>query len=116
MKFIRIDIPIFNNSVVFVGDCDAAEASDAIYRYKGKRSKVEFGGGCIGGVRDYGGDVFCWVSDTQKASIVFHELVHVASSIMETRNIPLCRETEELLAYLVQYLKLKLADKVWEGK
>lgn len=77
-------------------------------------SKVSFKEGSQGGVDTYKGDVFVWVEDLSKASVVAHELAHTACSIMDLCNIPLCAETEELMCYLIGYLKIKVQDRVYE--
>jgi hypothetical protein len=108
-------VPIFLRSVFFVGDCSVEEAIDAIYRLKGKRTRCEFPDGA-GAVRDIKGDVYCWVKDLEKGSIVLHELTHVACSIMEVCNIPQCRDTEEVMCYLVGWLKLNVLDVVLDKR
>jgi hypothetical protein len=40
----------------------------------------------------------------------------VACSIMESRGIPQCHETEEVMCYLVGWLKLNVLDKVLTKK
>lgn len=109
-------VPIFNCSVFFVGDCDHVNAMDAIYKLKGKKTRCELEPGKDGQVRDINGDVFCWVKDCEQGSIVLHELVHVACSIMEVKGIPQCRETEEVMCYLSGWLKLHVMDKVYEKR
>lgn len=106
-------IPIFNRAVFFVGNCSAKKASDVIYKLKRKGTKVEFTLSSNGGVREANGDVFIWVKDLNYASIVAHELAHAAVSIMECANIPLCSETEELMCYLIEWLKINVQDKVY---
>jgi len=106
-------VPIFNRFVFFVGNCSAEDAEDAIYRLKNKRTQVSLTHTAEGCVRDSGGDVFVWVKDLDKASVVSHELAHAACSIMEECGIPLCRDTEEVMCYLVGWLKLNVLDKVY---
>lgn len=107
-------VPIFNRSVFFVGDCSASDAEDAIYRLRKKRTQVSMLHTANGCVRDSGGDVFVWVKDLGKASVVAHELAHAACSIMELCGIELCRETEELMCYLIGWLKINIQDKVYD--
>lgn len=106
-------VPIFNRSVFFVGDCSQEEGSGAVYRLKGRKTVVAFPYDSIGAVVRAGGDVFVWVEDLEIASVVAHELVHAAVSIMEICNIPLCRDTEELMCFLVGWLKINVQDKVY---
>jgi len=107
-------VPIFNRSVFFVGGCSSEEAEAEIFKLQKKATSVFFDNTAIGGVRDAGGDVFVWVKDLKKASVVVHELVHAASTIMELCCIPLCRETEEVLCYLTGWLKINVQDKVYD--
>lgn len=105
-------VPIFLRSVFFVGNCGPEDASDTVYRLRGKRTRVLFSDG-YGGVRTAGGDVFVWVRDLEKASVVAHELAHAACSIMEECHIPQCRETEEVMCYLIGWLKINVQDKIY---
>lgn len=107
-------VPIFNRSVFFVGNCDKEEAEDAVYKLRGKKTKVSFSCGADGCVRDAFGDIFVWVKDLDRASVVAHELAHAACSIMEVCNIPQCRETEEIMCYLIGWLKINVQDKIYE--
>lgn len=107
-------IPIFNRSVFFVGDCPGEDAEEAIYRLRKKRTQVSLSYTADGCVRDSGGDVFVWVKDLNKASVVAHELAHAACSIMEVCGIPQCRETEEVMCYLIGWLKINVQDLVYE--
>jgi hypothetical protein len=108
------NVPIFNRTVFFVGDCDGQDAEEVIYRLRRKRTQVTLTYSADGCVRDSGGDVFVWVKDLKKASVVAHELVHAACSIMELCGIPQCRETEEVMCYLVGWLKIAVQDKVYQ--
>lgn len=116
MKKILVQVPIFLRHVFFVGDCSVSEAEDAIYKLKGKRTQCSLTATAEGCVRTVGGDIYIWVKDTKRASIVAHELVHAACSIMEACNIPQCRETEEVMCYLVGWLKINIQDKVYFSK
>lgn len=106
-------IPIFNRSVFFVGNCKAAKAIEKVYQLKKKKTQVWFDEGKDGQVVSVGGDIFCWVKDLNRSSIVAHELAHVACSIMEECGVPQCRETEEVMCYLIQWLKLYIQDPVY---
>jgi len=107
-------VPIFNRSVYFIGHCSADDAEDAVYRLRRKRTVVAFTPSANGGVRDCNGDVFVWAKDLECASIVAHELAHAACSIMECCGIPQCRETEEVMCYLIGWLKINVQDRVFE--
>jgi len=108
------NIPIFNRSVFFVGDCSGQDAEEAVYQLGKERTQVSFTYSANGGVRDNGSDVFVWVKDLTKASVIAHELAHTACSIMETCEIPQCRETEEVMCYLIGWLKINVQDKVYK--
>lgn len=108
------NVPIFNRSVFFVGDCSGQDAEEAIYRLRRKRTQVSLTYSAEGCVRDCGGDVFVWVKDLSRASVVAHELAHAACTIMELCGIPQCRETEEVMCYLIGWLKIAVQDKVYE--
>lgn len=107
-------VPIFNRSVFFVGDCDGEDAEDTIYKLRKKRTQVSLTYSADGGVRESEGDVFVWVKDLNRASIVAHELAHAACCIMDVCGIPQCRDTEEVMCYLIGWLKINVQDKVYE--
>jgi len=109
-----VHVPIFCRSVFFAGDCSAPDAEDAVYRLRKKRTQVSFTYTADGGVEDSGGDVFVWVKDLNRASVVAHELAHAACSLMEVCGIPQCRETEEVMCYLIGWLKINVQDKVYD--
>ena len=106
-------VPIFNRSVFFVGDCDTRKAEREIYKLKGKKTEISFSGDTLGEVVSAGGDVFVWVRDLNRASVVAHELAHASCSIMQICGIPLCRDTEELMCYLIGWIKINVQDKVY---
>ena len=110
VKPFHVDVPIFRLSVVACANCSAQEAVDAFYDYEGKRSALK-ARDSAGWVQHYGGDVFMWVKDTEQASLVFHELVHVAYSICEIKGIAY---DEELIAYLMGWLKQNVADELFD--
>jgi hypothetical protein len=106
-------VPIFCRSVFFVGNCSRADAEEAVYRLWEKRTQVSFTHSALGCVRASGGDIFVWAKDLARSSIVAHELAHAACSIMEESGIPQCKETEEVMCYLIGWLKLNVQDKVY---
>ena len=107
-------VPIFNRSVFFVGDCTGEAAEEAVYKLHKKRTQVSFTYSADGCERDCNGDIFVWVKDLNMASVVAHELAHAACSIMEVCGIPQCRETEEVMCYLIGWLKINVQDKIYE--
>ena len=96
-------------SVVVCGDCSPERANDAFYDYRGVRAKIEFEDTAIGSVTHAKGDVYCWVSDTDLCSTIFHEMVHVAFTICEVKGM---KRDEELIAYLVGWLKINVVEKI----
>lgn len=110
IKPFQVEIPIFRMSVVTCANCNADKAQELFYSFKGKNSKVE-ARHTDGWVQHYNGDIFMWVRDTEQASIVFHELVHTAFSICEIKGM---QPDEELIAYLVGWLKIHVADVLFE--
>lgn len=106
-------VPIFLRSVFFVGNCTSDEADDAVYKLKGEKTRINFTRTAQGCVIGYGGDVFVWVKDLDKPSVVAHELAHVAVTIMDICNIPLCNDTEELMCFLIGWLKINVQDKAY---
>lgn len=110
MRIFHVDIPIFNRSVVVCVDCEYAEAREHIYDYKGFRTEIPEISSGRGACVLTGGDAFMWVKESDDASTVFHELVHVAWGICELCGI---RTDEELLAYLMGWLKQNVADAIF---
>lgn len=106
-------VPILNRSIFFVGDCTYKKAERAVFKLKKSRTEIEFTPTANGCVRSNGGDVFVWVKDLDNASVVAHELAHAACSLMEECNIPLCDQTEELMCYLIGWLKINVQDKIY---
>lgn len=96
-----------------VGDCDSLTADAAVFRLHRKGVKVTFTSDAAGCVCIAGGDVFIWVKDLDKGSVVMHEITHAAASVMQCCGIPLNADTEEVLCYLVGYLKIHLMDKIY---
>jgi hypothetical protein len=54
------------------------------------------------------------VKDCERASVVAHELAHAACSIMEVCGITQCRETEEVMCYLIGWMKINVQDRVYD--
>lgn len=115
MLFKCLEIPIFNRSLLFAGDCDPSEAEAAFYDHAGKRSIISIAD-CDGRCTLHHGDVFVYVKDLDNCSIMFHEIVHAATFIMEASGIALNNHTDEVQAYLVGWLKLNLLDPVYEER
>ena len=110
----HVDVPIFRMSVAVCCGCSSQDAVDVFYDYKGKKSRLANDAresSSTGWVQAHGGDVFMWVENPKDAaSTVFHELVHVAFSICQSRGM---QYDEELLAYLVGWLKIEVADRIF---
>lgn len=112
MKIFHINVPIFLTTVVCCHSCSREEAENAMYDFRGSRSRIQFQEGSYieGGVRTYRGDVFVWIKDPEaRFSAVFHELVHVIDTVLEIKGIT---NDEELRAYLMGWFKITLADKI----
>jgi len=115
MKIFTVRVPIFENDIVVVHDCDVNEANAAVYDLEGLRTVVEFIDG-LGCCIIKGGDsnIYVWVRDPKEtASTVFHELVHVAFGICDQRGM---QRDEELVAYLMGWLKGAIADTIFFGE
>lgn len=111
IKPFHVQVPIFLTAVVFCGGCTAEEAAGAMYRYKGKKAVLE-PRETSGWVQTANGDIYVWVRDPAKqASMVFHELTHVAFTICELKGMA---PDEELICYLVGWLKMAVGDKIFE--
>lgn len=105
-----VDVPIFRMSVVVCANCSAQEAVDAFYQFRDCKAVLE-PRNTDGWVQNFAGDAYMWVKDTDAASFVFHELVHVAFTICELKGMTY---DEELIAYLVGWLKIEVADKLFD--
>jgi hypothetical protein len=116
MVFVASEVPIYMCHILFVGDCDADRATDVIYRYKNKHIRVEFDNNLLGCCVGSGGDVFVWVKDLERGSVVIHELYHAAVMVMRNKGIPISEDTEEVTAYLLGWMKKKIMDKVYEKR
>lgn len=111
MKIFRVDVPIFDISIVVCTDCSKEEAKDAFYDYEGKRTIVDMSERCVGRCGLIDGDIYLWVeSPNEFARHVFHEIVHAAQFICEAKGM---EKDDELIAYLVAWLKVEVADKIF---
>ena len=110
MIIFHVEVPIFLMGVVVCCDCPPQEAVDAIYDYHGHRITLE-PRDCPGWVQHAGGDIYMYVKDADRGSIVLHELTHVAFSICEIRGM---KPDEELICYLVGWLKLEVMDRLYD--
>lgn len=115
MIFKALEIPIFNRHLLFVGDCDPVAAESRFYDHGGKRSTIDIAD-CDGRCVLHRGDVFVYVKNLDNCSIMFHEIVHAATFIMQASGIKLNKHTDEVQAYLVGWLKLNLLDLVYEER
>ncbi len=113
MIYARADVPIYNLSVVCIAGCEFEDAKAELY----VRHRVDLGGDdgyARGRCVCHEGDVYLWVKDLERGSDFIHEVTHAATAIMELRGIPLSYETDEVLAYLMGWLKINLLDVVYE--
>ncbi len=112
MHIFKVDVPIFNTSVVCCHSTDAETAMDAFYKFQDCKAHIVLPTESYaqGRVVEYNSDIFMWVKDpTNYFSVVSHEIIHVIYSICSMRGIAI---DEELTAYLVGWFKINLADKV----
>ena len=110
MRLFLTEIPIFHGSIATVVNCSAEEAERALHSYQDKGASCEFLSHSEGGVRGYCGDIYVWIKDTSKASIVFHEAVHIAFCLCEMKGM---KPDEEFIAYFVEWLKIEWADVIF---
>jgi len=115
MIYAQVEIPMYQLHVVFCGDCEPHDVVEEL----AKRHKHVLGvfeqtnTNALGRCWVHDGDVYIWVKDMGMGGAFLHEMVHAACGIMDLKGIPLCSETEEVLAYLVGYLKVALLDEVY---
>lgn len=111
MNVFHVDVPIFNMAVVCCVDCDSMEAERAFYTYQDSRVMIPIPGDCNGYVVPYEGDLFMWVENPfERVSDVFHELVHIAQGICDTKGMT---HDCELIAYLCGWLKTSVGDVIF---
>lgn len=110
MMLFHVDVPIFQMAVVVCADCEVRTAVNMMYDYEGHRTILE-PRDCPGWVQHAGGDIYMYVRDSEKGSLILHELTHVAFSICEIRGMSY---DEELICYLVGWLKLNVLDRMCE--
>jgi len=113
MKIFVAEVPIFDVSIAVCTGCTAEEAQNQFYDLQGYRSVVNIpdrsDGACY--VPEGASEIYMWVDDPMKhASTVFHELVHVAMGICDQRGMD---QDEELIAYLMGWLKKNVADRIF---
>jgi len=114
-KVFRCDIPIFGRSVLTVINCSEHDAIKTFCDYVGKdlnltKPSLDMTHDADGWCQHSGGDLYIWVKN-ESSSILIHEFVHAAFGI--------CRLTgagadEEIIARLVEYLKLNLLDEIYD--
>lgn len=110
MHIFKVDVPIFNASVICCHSASAKTAMDAFYKFQDCKAHIELPTESykLGRVVEWGSDVFMWVKDPKHYfSVVSHEIVHVIYSICTMRGIAI---DEELTAYLTGWFKINLAD------
>ena len=100
MKIFVVKVPIFNVDVATCVGCSAEEARNAFYDLEGLRSVVPVPEKSRGA---------CCIPD-ENASVVFHELVHVALGICDLKGM---QRDDELIAYMMAWLKIEVADRIF---
>jgi hypothetical protein len=111
VKARRITIPIIHVPIIYCVDCQKEDAAKAFYNYNGERSVFEPSCNADGGVQAINGYIFLWVEGEtkQKASVLIHEMVHICCTALDMVGI---ERDEELIAYLMEWLKINLMDKI----
>jgi len=51
-----------------------------------------------------GGGSVIWANENIDTGTLVHELVHTAHHLLDTRSVPLSEDTEEVYAYLIEFL------------
>lgn len=110
LKVIRWDVELFGRSVLLVHCEDERKAIRAFNEYATNYVDLVVTGDANGWVQDKHGDVFIWSSTY---SVMVHEFVHAAFRLCSLSDI---EPSEELLARLVQWMKLHLMDEWGNGE
>jgi hypothetical protein len=76
--------------------------------YKGHGEDIS----CLGTMFPFdGGGCVIWIKNDEKIGTLVHEITHAVQHILKKRAIPLVFETEEVYAYLTEYLFNSLIKK-----
>lgn len=108
----HVDVPIFDMAVVVCAFCNRQEATLQFCSYADHGAVIFINDNALGTVAHESGDVYMWVEDPKlRPRHVFHELVHVAQAVCEVKGM---QKDDELIAYLVAWLKTEVADRLFE--
>jgi len=114
MEFSSCEIPLFKRHVMAAINCTETEALHYFvthFRTEGAgffpslRKLNDASGWCQSG----GGDIYIWSENSY--AVLFHEVVHAAFMLCRTVDMAI---DEELIARLVEHMKLELTDKMEE--
>ncbi|MDY0282765.1 MAG: hypothetical protein RBR35_19710 [Salinivirgaceae bacterium] len=112
MKTAICYLPIFGRTVVAATECSQSEAvlqfaqlqRDCCGGTTGLNEIADVMGWC----QCRGGDIYVWSENSP--AVLFHELVHAAFMLCRQANLP---QSEELIARLLEHMKLYLVDKLY---
>lgn len=113
MKFAICELPIFKRHVLLAVDC-AEEAAIAYFWEYARQKKVSElpglipQGGCGGWCQTRNHDSYLWVRNDSSA-VILHEIVHAAFHACEDVGMQI---DQEMIARLVEYMKLNLMDEL----
>ena len=107
MKVLKWHVELFNRSVLLAYTESELEAVKSFDQFAGTRLGLDVYNGDIDGwAQSRGGDVYVWAN---KPSVLLHEFVHAAFALC--RHID-AQPDEEIIARLVEHMKLNLMDNV----
>lgn len=114
MKFSFCKIPLFKRHVLCVVGCDAVTALQVFKNFcieqKTTPPEIEISYRADGWCAESFGDFYIWV-EKEQYSILFHEIVHAAFGLCDLVGMS---ADEEIIARLVEHMKLELVDKLEE--
>lgn len=114
MKFAICELPLFKRHVLLAIGCKEEEAISYFWEYCQKQECQALPDlhplGCGGWCQTLNHDHYLWVKE-ENYSIVFHEIVHAAFHACEDVGMAV---DQEMIARLVEYMKLNLVDKLEE--
>lgn len=113
MAILHVSVPIFDMSVAVCHSVPYQECLSECFAYEGLNSILTFSETSKGSVQCYKGDVWVYLPNLDSASVVIHEMVHVAFAICEIKGI---QPDEELICYLTGWLKREIVDVLYEAQ
>lgn len=123
----HVSVEMFKVDIVFVCNCNEQETKKALKeacgdnfdRFKNKYLKGWNNDGTLGRMIPFmGGFVVLLKEDTGGfrtfVSIMIHEITHVVQYLLRDRRIPLTEDTEEVYAYLTEYITREALLKLYD--